>query len=242
MVVHKSQLVKIGEDISDLDAILIEPTACSVRAALKRPPAPGEKVLVIGAGAIGLNMIMVLKAICPEAELWVLGRYSHQAEMAKRLGATDVILGHGAYEKVARATGGRYFRGLFSNEMIIGGFDVIYDTVGNDNSIKDALRWARAEGTVVIVGINFAPKRLDYSPIWYQEVSLLGIDCHGQETFRGKSMTSFDVALTLYREKKLDFSGFVTHTFPMADFRHAVDVFFDKGKHKAVKIALVHHE
>ncbi len=240
MVAHKSQLVKIGPNIPDHDAILIEPVACSVRAALKRPPVAKERVLVLGAGTIGLTMIMVLKAIAPGAEVWALARYPHQAEAAKRLGAAGVISGKEAYAKVAEATGGRYFKGMFGNEMVIGGFDVIYDTVGNDRSIADSLRWARAGATVVVVGINFMPKRLDYTPIWYQEVSLMGINCHGQETFRGKSMTSFDVALTLYREGKLDFSGMITHVFPMADFRQAIQVFFDKKRHQAVKVALTH--
>ncbi len=240
MVVHKSQLVKIGPDIPDQDAILIEPVACSVRAALKRPPVPKERVLVLGAGTIGLTMIMVLRAIAPNAEVWALARYPHQAELAKRLGAAGVISGKDAYKKVADVTGARYFKGMFNNEMVIGGFDVIYDTVGNDRSITDALRWARAGGTVVVVGINFIPKRLEYTPIWYQEVNLTGINCHGQETFRGKSMTSFDAALTLYREGKLDFSGIITHTFPMADFRQAIKIFFDKKRHRAVKVVLTH--
>ncbi len=240
MVVHKSQLVKIGPDIPDHDAILIEPVACSVRAALKRPPAAGERVLVLGAGTIGLTTIMVLRAISPDAEVWVVARYPHQAEIARRLGAFGVISGPDTYRKVAEVTGGRYVRGMFRNEMVIGGFDVIYDTVGNDRSITDALRWARAEGTVVVVGINFMPKRLDYTPIWYQEVTLVGIDCHGQEMFRGTSMTSFDAALTLYREGKLDFSRLITHTLPMDDFRQAVSIFFDKKGHKAIKVALTH--
>ena len=53
MVAHKTQLIKIDDDIPDEDAILIEPTACSVRAVLKRPPEDGEKVLVIGTGVAG---------------------------------------------------------------------------------------------------------------------------------------------------------------------------------------------
>jgi threonine dehydrogenase-like Zn-dependent dehydrogenase len=240
MVAHKTQLVKIDDSIPDRDAILIEPAACCVRAALKRPPQKGEKVLVVGAGTIGLMMIAVLKAIAPGALVWVVARHAHQQAIARRLGAAGVISGRDAYKQVAEATGGRYYRGMFSNEMVIGGFDVIYDTVGNDRSVNDALRWAGAEGTVVVVGIEFAPKSLDYSPVWYQEVRLTGINCHGQETFRGKSMTSFDAALVLYREGKLDFSGFLTHTFPMDDFKSAVKVFFDKKRHQAVKVALVH--
>jgi threonine dehydrogenase-like Zn-dependent dehydrogenase len=240
MVAHKSQLVKIDHTIPDKEAILLEPTACSVRAVLKRPPEKGEKALVIGTGAIGLNIIAVIKAISPETKVYALSRYPHQAEMARRLGAEEIIPERDAYKKVAEITGGRYFSGLFKNEIVIGGFDVIYDSVGNDRTVKDALRWARGEGTVVIVGINFSPKRLDYSPVWFHEINLMGIDCHGMETFRGKRMSSFDIALTLYNEGKLDFTGFVTHVFPMDEYRKAIDIFFHKGKNKAVKIALTH--
>jgi len=242
MVAHTSQLVKIDDSIPDEDAILIEPTACSVRAALKRLPEPGERVLIIGAGSIGLNMLAVLRALAPDVEAYIVSRYTHQTELAKKLGAAGVITGKDAYKEVADITGGMLLDAPFGNRMIIGGFDVIYDTVGNDATLADALRWVRGEGTVVLVGINFAPKRLDYSPIWYQEVEVKGIDCHGMETFRGKRMSSFDAALTLYREGALDFSGFLTHTFPMEDYRKAIDVFFKKGKHKTVKIALTHGE
>ncbi len=240
MVMHKTQLIKIDEQMPDEHAILIEPTACAVRAVLKRPPREGEKVLVIGTGAIGLSLIGIARALYPEAEVYATYRYPHQAEMAEALGASGVVEEKGAYRRVAEITGGRHFEGPFNNEMVIGGFDVIYDTVGNDRSLKDALRWARSEGSVVVVGINFSPKRLDYSPVWFQEVKLLGINCHGREVFRGEEMNSFDVALTLYREGRLDFSGFVTHTFPAQDYPKAIDLFFEKGKNRVVKIALVH--
>ena len=240
MVAHKTQLVRIEESIPDRDAILMEPTAVSVRSVLRRPPEEGEKVLVIGTGAIGLNLIGVIKAVSPGAEVYALSRYPHQAEIAMRLGASGVIGEKDVYRRVAEITGASYFSALFKNEMVIGGFDVIYDSVGSDKSLQDALRWARGRGTVVLVGVNFAPKKLDYSPVWFQEVDLLGVDSHGMEVFRGEQMSSFDVALTLYREGKLDFTGFVTHTFPMEDYQKAIETFYKKGEKKVVKIALVH--
>lgn len=240
MVVHKTQLMKIGDDVPDEDAILIEPTACSVRAVLKRPPEPKEKVLVIGAGSIGLNVLSVLKAMAPDSEVYIATRYPHQTEMAKKLGATGIIEGKDTFKQVADITGGKYFKAPFGNEMVIGGFDVIYDTVGNDQTLRNAARWARAEGTVVIVGINFSPKKLDYSPFWYQEVELKGINCHGRETFRGKEMTSFEAAYILYKERKLNFDGFVTHVLPMEEYLKGIDLFFNKGKNGAVKVALRH--
>jgi len=88
--------------------------------------------------------------------------------------------------------------------------------------------------------VNFSPGRLDYSPVWFQEVDLIGVDSHGMERFRGNEMSSFEVALALYREGALDFTGFITHTYPVDDYREAIETFFRKGESRAIKIALVH--
>ncbi len=239
MVAHKSQLMRIEHDMPDQDAIFLEPTACSVRAVLKRPPRDGDRVLVLGAGAIGLNLIQVIRAVSPGAEVTALCRYPHQEEMARRMGASGVLGEKDIYRNVAGVTGGRHLSAPLGNEMILGGFDLVYDSVGSDGSLTGALRWTRSGGSVVLVGVNFAPRKLDYSPVWFQEVDLVGINSHGMERFRGKEMSSFDVAHTLYREGRLDFSGLLTHTFPLAEYRKALDTFLHKAGTGAIKIALV---
>ncbi len=241
MVAHKSQLVKIDDGISDREAVMIEPYACAVRAVLKQPPQDGDKVLVIGAGTIGLSVIAVLAAVTPRAEVYALTRYPHQAEMAERFGAKEIIPERDAYKKMARITGGQYIRGVLNNENVVGGFDMIYDAVGSDKTLRDALRWARGGGTVVLVGANFAPEHLDYSPILGQEVRLIGSTSHGmEENFRGEKMGAFEVVLALHKEGKIDLSGFVTHTFPMDEYRKAVGVFYNKKNSKSIKVALAH--
>ena len=240
MVAHKAQIIKIENQMPDEQAILIEPSACAARAVLKRPPGNSDKVLVIGGGTIGLCVINVLKAIHPDVEVYALCRYPHQREFALRLGASGIIRDVDTYQSVAEITGGRYLSGPFGNKMIIGGFDRIYDSVGNDRSIRDALRWTRSEGSVVILGLNLAPRKLDYSPVWFQEVELLGINSHGRETFRGRETNSFDVALTLYREGRLHLSDFVTHVFPAGEYPKALETFLGKGTSKAIKVALTH--
>ena len=53
-----------------------------------------------------------------------------------------------------RRDGARYIEGAFGNRILLGGFDLVYDSVGNDRSLRDALRLARAGGTVVLVGVE----------------------------------------------------------------------------------------
>ncbi len=61
-----------------------------------------------------------------------------------------------------------------------------------------------------------------------------------EEDFRGKKMGAFEAVLVLHKEGKIDLSGFVTHTFPMDEYRNAIKVFFNKKNDKSIKVALEH--
>jgi threonine dehydrogenase-like Zn-dependent dehydrogenase len=87
-------------------------------------------VLVIGSGTVGLNAAQVVKAFEPDAVVTVLARYEAQEEMALRLGADKVIRGGDPYKAVAEDTGGRLFEGMLGSRMILGGYDIIHDSVG----------------------------------------------------------------------------------------------------------------
>lgn len=238
MVMHRSQPFKIPPALSTDRALLLEPTASALHGVCKSTPRPGDRVLVIGAGTIGLLTTAIAKALAPEAEITCLARYPYQAEAAARAGASHVVSDReDTYDALARLTHARAFKGYFGNRILLGGFDVIYDTVGNDQSLHDALRWARGGGSVVILGINFQPGKLDYSPIWHQEIRVTGINCHATET-DGK--TSFEHAAQLLLDPKFPVDGFITHRFPMRRYKDAVRTFLDKTHAKAIKIVLEH--
>ncbi len=167
-----------------------------------------------------------------------LVRYAFQADAAEKLGATAIREGDGLYERVAASTGARHVRGHFNNEILLGGYDRIYDSVGNDTTLHNALRWARGGGTVVLLGINFAPGKVDYSPVWSQEVNLAGINCHATET--GDGRTSFDIAADILAEGHIDPARLLTLRFPVSAWKQAVKTFLDKRGQRAVKIVLEH--
>jgi L-iditol 2-dehydrogenase len=154
------------------------------------------------------------------------------------MGADGVLSGGKAlYQKAAEATSARFIEGPFENRILLGGFDLIYDSVGNDGSIRDALRLARAGGTVVLVGVNFNPGKIDYTPIWYQEVNFIGVNSHATES---TGENSFQVAASLLEKKAIHTAGMVTHHFPMEQHREAIAAFGAKGKSKAIKIVMEH--
>mgnify|MGYP000864411821 CR=1 FL=1 len=235
MVMHRSQPFVVPAGLPADAALLLEPLACAAHGVLAAPPADGERVLVVGAGTLGLLTLAALRHLAPGARAWCVSRYRFQADVAESLGAA--VIERASYADVARAAGARHVTGYLGNEILLGGFDRVYDTVGSDRSLQDALRWVRPRGSVVLMGINFDPGRVDYSPVWAREVRLTGINCHGTEA-DGRS--SFDHAAEILRSGTVDPSRLITHRFPMDRWRDAVRTFLGKRGSRAIKIVLEH--
>ncbi|HMK07661.1 MAG TPA: zinc-binding dehydrogenase [Anaerolineales bacterium] len=235
---HESEVRPVPDGLSDDQASLVEPSAVALHAVLRHPPHRGEQVLVVGAGIIGLLTAQCVKLIAPGCRLTVLARYPHQAQAAQRFGA-DVILSHGdLYQQVADQTGGRLYRAMMNRGMILGGYDVIYDCVGHRDTIIDSLRWARARGAVVLVGIDFSLLKVDLNPVWYQEVDLIGSHTFGREEADGRRRHTFPLVMDHLRAGRLQTDGLITHRFPLAEYRRAIDAALHKES-GAIKVTFV---
>lgn len=225
---HEAEIYPVPDDLSDDQAMMVEPISNGLRAALRRSPGPGERALILGSGIVGLNTLQCLRAVSPECHLTSITRHPQQAEMARRLGADEVLTDEDGYRATARITGARLYEGLFGNRMLLGGFDVIYDCVGSARTLRDSLRWARAGGAVVIVGIKFAPLKVDLNPIWYQEVDLIGINSHGSEAWGGETRHTYELVIDLMRQGKITIDGLITHRFPLNQWREAISTALNK--------------
>jgi threonine dehydrogenase-like Zn-dependent dehydrogenase len=225
---HESEVRVVPDDLSDDQASLVEPMAVALHGVLRRPPGDGEQVLVVGAGIIGLLTVQCVKLLAPDARLTVLARYPHQAEAARRLGADAILGGADLYQQVAQQTGGRLYRAMLNRGMVLGGYDVIYDCVGRADTVLDALRWARARGTVVLVGIDLALLKVDLNPIWYQEVDLIGSHTFGAEQVDGGRRHTFELVIDHLRAGRLREAGLITHRFPLTEYRRAIDTALHK--------------
>lgn len=237
MVMHKSQPFKIPEALTNNQALLIEPLASALHGLLKRPPKAKEKVLVVGAGTIGLLTAYAAVLLFPEAEVYALARHNFQAEKLEQMGVNVIDERKTDYKKIASLTDAQYAKGYFGNEIMLGGFDVVYDSVGNDTTINNSLRWLKGGGCLVLIGINFNPGSFDYTPIWAQEITMVGINCHATET-DGK--TSFDHAADLLLTGNIRPELIITHRFEMSDYKQAVKTFMNKNDTEAIKIVLDH--
>src|SRR6266571_1804850 len=239
MLLHEQQLFRISPEISDEQAVLLEPSSVAVHAVLRHLPQPDDNVLIIGAGTIGLLILQAVRALAPQAKISAMARYAFQVEQATRMGARHIIYPQDSYAGVQRATGAKLYKGLLGNSMLLGGYDVIYDTVGTRRTVHDALRWARAGSTVVLVGLNLHLMRIDLTPVWYQEINLIGTLGHGMETWpigSQEQRPTFAIAAEMIEQGQLYPEQLITHRFALYEYRHALDMLRHKSRNRAIKV------
>jgi len=87
VVAHPSQLHEVPESMPDEAAVLVEPFACCVHAALRAGAARDDCVLVFGAGTIGLLTIAAIRHFTPPRRLIAVAKHGHQRELARALEA-----------------------------------------------------------------------------------------------------------------------------------------------------------
>ena len=120
----------------------------------------------------------------------------------------------------------------------MGGFDRIYDCVGAAGTLGLSLRLARARGVVVMVGVVLKPLTLDMTPVWYNEVNLVGSVSFAVEDWQGERIRDYDLVVRWMREGRLKTEGFVTHRFPLERYREAILAAVRKADSRSVKVVL----
>ncbi|MSQ13184.1 MAG: alcohol dehydrogenase [Dehalococcoidia bacterium] len=237
LVAHHSQLYPVPDAISNEAAVLVEPLACAVHAALRAKLAPRSRVLVLGCGTIGLLTIAALRAFAPECTIVAVAKYPHQQALAKELGAQRVLGTGGLYQRLAEMTGAKLLKLPWGKPNVLGGVDASFVCIGSASAWEDALRWTRARGTVVMVGMPGEP-RADLTPLWYKELAVLGAYAYGAEQHGEGQMSTFQLALDMLARQGWGerLAQLVRHKFPLSRYREAFATAMHAGKHESVKV------
>ncbi len=236
IAVHESQAFPIPEGVGWEAAVLADPFSVSLHSVLRHPPpSSGRPALVFGCGTLGLLTIAILRHLHPEVPVLAVARYPHQAELARRFGAVE-LLPEGreeVVEAVARVVGASALRPWSGKSWLVRGVGVIYDTVGSPASVELALRVIDARAKIVVSGVE-APRRFEWTPLYFKEVSVVGSNAFGVETFEGRRLHAMQIYFELL-DRGLDVSPIVTHRFPLDEYREAFLSLHRKGKSGAVK-------
>lgn len=235
---HESQWIPIPDDVSDEAAVLADPFSVSLHAILRVPPGPGATAVVYGAGTLGLLAIAILRALHPDVRVLAIARFQHQALLAERFGAEGVIPHRppGAIlERIAELTGAELTRPWRGLPMLNGGADLIYDTVASPETLEVGVRAVRSRASIVALGVE-APRRFEWTPLYFKELSIVGSNGFGIEDYAGRSQHAMEWYFELMRTRRIDVTPIITHRFPLEDYRAALLACYAQGRHGAVKV------
>jgi L-iditol 2-dehydrogenase len=236
-VAHHSQL-HTADGLDDEIAVLADPLASALRPVLLHPPSAGDVVLVIGAGTIGALTVRALRATGWDGPLACIGRYDFQLELAQAAGADPVFRRPDeAYRWAAGLPHARSYKPTLAARFVEGGPSLVYDTVGSDSSINDALALTREAGKLVMVGAA-ARVTADWTRLWYRQLTVAGIFAYGSAPWHGSAERDiYDSSLELLRTDGVAQLGMVTHVYGLEEYRAALATALDKGGTRSIKVA-----
>lgn len=228
LVAHATQLHPVPDAMSDEDAVMVEPAACAVHAAVAAGVPDGATVAVLGAGTVGLTVVAALRRLTRPGLLLVGARYPHQRALAAELGADRAVAPDQLARSVRRATASLRLAG-----QVTAGADVVLDCVGSAESVAACLGMTTPRGRVVLVGMP-ARVHVDLAPLWHRQLSLAGAYAYGVEAVGGSRRRTFDLALELAADARL--GRLVTARYPLERFGEALAHAGAAGRRGAVKI------
>jgi threonine dehydrogenase-like Zn-dependent dehydrogenase len=233
MVAHRSQLHPVPDALPDPRAVLVEPLACAIHAALRAGPDAGSSVLVVGAGTLGLFTLLALREFTQAGRVMAVAKHRRQKEQALRFGATDVVGPEEAVGALRRSSRALRLKPERGREFLLGGVDRAVDCVGSKGSLELALRTTRAGGRVVLAGLPTAGA--DLTPLWFRELEVTGAYTTGLERVNGAERHAFELALELAEGAPLE--ELVGATYGLSRWRVALDHAFDSGRLGTFKVA-----
>ena len=229
LAAHRDQLHEVPAGWSDEAAVMVEPTACAVHAALAAPAGDDLRVAVIGAGTIGLATIAAIHRLRTDVSaLIAVAKHPEQRRLARELGATAVVEPGELRRAVRRATGSW----ILDNGQLTGGADVVYDCVGSAESIAEALAVAAPGATIVLAGMP-GHVGVDLTALWQRETRLVGAYAYGPEPAAG-GRHSFDLAMDVVDAAGLE--RLVSAAYPLDRYSDAIEHASRAGARGAAKI------
>jgi len=205
-------LHRISSQVSAELAVFAEPLSCVVNGTQKLKVQPGESVVVLGAGPIGLLFTRLFK-VSGASEIIVSEVSPYRKEFARRSGATRLV-----------DPGREDLYGIVKDKTHIGA-DVVVDAVGD--LFQDALKLTRRGGKILLFGQNEKAKpQISQNIITRCELDIMG-------TYIARF--TFPPAIQIIESGLLNLQELVTHRFPLEEIHKGIQAM---RKGEAIKVVI----
>lgn len=218
MLVKANQVLPVPAGLRHPNAALIEPAAVAVHVNKRGETRAGSRVMVIGAGVIGLLTALVARSMGAQRVVLV-DRLESRRALCAQLGFEEFLCVADQPEPAAIA-------GKFGEE-----FDVVYDTVCTRDTVNASMTALLPGSKLVLVATPKSKTTLevDFQLLYKRELSLVVSRNYLPEDFKG-AMTWLEIG-----EFPLD--ALITGNYPLERFSEAIKA-LQNPSHQHIKILL----
>lgn len=215
------RLFRVAERLPPEIAALAEPMAVALHGVRRSGLSRGERVLVLGAGTIGLLSVLAARS-AGAGEVWLVARHPHQAELGAALGANRVLR-EAEGEPGALAT--------------LGGdapIDRVVETVGGSaDTLRAAAAAIRPGGSISVLGVFMGDVAVPGLPMLVKEGALFWSNCYEH----GRDGSDFADATALLDAERDALSALTTASVALDEITRGFEIASDR-RAGAVKVTV----
>lgn len=195
IVVPERIVYPLPEGMDFINGALTEPVSVAAHALRLAKLSPGDSVLIVGAGLIGLLLLQLVR-LHTSGTIIAVDIDEKRLELAQQLGADAVLLsGNDTEQRIKELTEQR-------------GADKAFEVVGSEKTVVTAIDGLRKGGTLILVG-NVSPS----INLPLQAVVTRQLDLRGSNAIAGE----YPLALKLMAAQKINLSPIISATVPLRD-------------------------
>jgi 2-desacetyl-2-hydroxyethyl bacteriochlorophyllide A dehydrogenase len=191
----------------------VEPLSCVLHGVQRARITMADKVLILGAGPIGILLSKVIQ-LQGASEIVQVDKNAARLELAKKCGAAKT------------------FASLEEPEKDY--YDVVVDASGSKILMDRTVAFARKGGTILLFGVPSRDAKLEFPAFTLFEKGLTVLTSY-------TSVRNSIQAVRLLESGKVDVSSLISHQLPLADFVKGVET-VEKGIEGVLKIVILPEE
>lgn len=225
LIVPENNLFKIPKNISYEEAAFLDVVAVGIHAVNLANISIADRVLIVGAGAIGLTTAALVKK-AGARKVFITAKHEIQKNIAKKLGV-DIVLdsqNDDVLSKIYKKTGSM-------------GVDCVLESIGVSQKVMQfALEAVRKRGRIVFIGLYEELVCLNFSKLLSKEASIIGSAAYGMWDLTSE----FELAVEILSKEEIPVKDMITHKFSIDDINEAFQQKLAKDKRsRTIKVVIV---
>jgi len=216
-VVTEDRIVPIPENMTLVQAAMVEPAAVGAHSTNRVSSLKGRNVVVSGAGTIG-NLVAQFAIARGAAKILITDMSAYRLDIAKECGITGILnLKNTSFEDGVKV--------FFGDE----GFQVGFEAAGVQSSLDALMQFVEKGGDIVILGVYSQNPVVNMFYLGEHELNVFGSMMYRQE--------DYEAAVELISSGKIKTSPLLTKSFPFSQYNDAYQ-FIEKQADRSMKVMI----